>query len=406
MYEYLKIAWRNLWRSRRRTLITVASIFVGVLLCTMMAAMQEGMYTKMIDNAVRFYSGYIQVQDTAYWDHKSINNTFENKDELMQQITAAKGVSSVAPRLESFSLMSHGDKTKGGAFIGVHPLLENELTKLSKWVVRGEYLKDNDDGVLLAVNLAKYLNLDVGDTLVLMSQGYHGVSAAGLFPIRGILEFPSPTLNNFGAYAELNRAQDFFSANNRLTSLVLAVDDDDLVAKVQHEIKPDLHASLCVKNWEEMQPELVQMIDSDKMGGVIMKAILYILIGFGIFGTIIMMLSERRREMGVMVAVGMQKAKLSLLLFYETILIGIVGVIAGFIVSIPTIYLLMKNPIPLSEDLADAYEQFGMEPVVYFDASLPVFTDQVLIVFFITLIISVYPIVNVAKLKVWKALRS
>ncbi|MEA3444616.1 MAG: FtsX-like permease family protein, partial [Bacteroidota bacterium] len=176
--------------------------------------------------------------------------------------------------------------------------------------------------------------------------------------------------------------------------------------RVQREIKSKIDGAYNVMNWEELQPELVQMIESDRISGTIMKAILYILIGFGIFGTIIMMLSERRREMGVMIAIGMQKAKLAVILFYETILIGIVGVLFGFIVSMPTIYLLIKNPIPLSEDLAEAYEQFGMEPVIFFDASVPVFTDQVLIIFIITLIISIYPIVNVAKLKVSKALRS
>lgn len=404
--EYLKIAWRNLWRSKRRTLITVASIFLGVLLSTLMAAMQEGMYSKMIDNAVRFYSGYIQVQDTSYWDHKSINNTMEYSNQVYELVNETQGVKSLAPRLESFSLMSFGDKTKGGAFIGVHPEKENEISNLSHWVKRGEYLKPNDDGILLAVNLAKHLGVDLGDTLVMLSQGYHGASAAGLFPIRGILEFPSPMLNSFGAYADINHAQEFFTAPGRITSLVVVVDDYGNVTRVQREIKSKIDGAYNVMNWEELQPELVQMIESDRISGTIMKVILYILIGFGIFGTIIMMLSERRREMGVMIAIGMQKAKLAVILFYETILIGIVGVLFGFIVSMPTIYLLIKNPIPLSEDLAEAYEQFGMEPVIFFDASVPVFTDQVLIIFIITLIISIYPIVNVAKLKVSKALRS
>ncbi|MCF8371028.1 MAG: ABC transporter permease [Bacteroidales bacterium] len=406
MFEYLKIAWRNLWRSKRRTLITVASIFLGVILCTLMASMQEGVYAKMIDNAVRFYSGYIQLQDTAYWDHKSINNTMAWSDPLYNKVKETHGVKSVTPRLESFSLMSNGDKTKGGAFIGIDPEKENAISNLSHWVKKGEYLNSNDDGILLAVNLAKYLGVGLGDTVVMISQGYHGASAAGLFPVRGILEFPSPTMNSFGAYAEISHAQQFFTANNRITSLVIMVDEYDQVNHIQRNIKSQIGDAYTVMNWEELQPELVQMIESDRGGGVIMKAILYLLIGFGILSTIIMMLSERRREMGVMIAVGMQKAKLSLILFYETILIGILGVIAGFAISIPLIYILIQNPIPLSDKIAEAYIEFGLEPIIYFDASLPVFTDQVLIVFIITLIISIYPVLNVARLKLSKALRS
>ncbi len=406
MFEYLKIAWRNLWRSRRRTLITVASIFLGVILCTLMASMQEGVYAKMIENAVRFYSGYIQVQDTSYWDHKSINNTMSYSDSLYTVVKGAQGVKNVTPRLESFSLMSYGDKTKGGAFIGVQPEKENEVSNLSHWVKKGEYLKPNDDGILLAVNLAKYLGVDLGDTVVMLSQGYHGASAAGLFPVRGILEFPSPALNSFGAYAEISHAQQFFSAPNRLTSFVIMVDDYDKVNIIQDDIHSGIGTGYNVMNWEELQPELVQMIESDRGGGVIMKAILYLLIGFGILSTIIMMLSERRREMGVMIAVGMQKVRLGLILFYETILIGILGVIAGFAVSIPIIYMFIKKPIRLTGEVAEAYQEFGMEPILFFDNSLPVFTDQVLIVFIITVIISIYPILNVARLQLTKALRS
>jgi ABC-type antimicrobial peptide transport system permease subunit len=137
-----------------------------------------------------------------------------------------------------------------------------------------------------------------------------------------------------------------------------------------------------------------------------MKAILYIVIGFGIFGTIIMMVAERKRELGVMVAVGMQKFKLAVILFYETILIGIVGVISGFIASIPLILLLVQNPIELPPELGDAYIQYGFEPFMYFGTAPAVFMNQVLAIFIMTLIISLYPIFKVKNLKVTNALRA
>ncbi len=178
------------------------------------------------------------------------------------------------------------------------------------------------------------------------------------------------------------------------------------VPAVERKLKHIAASEYKVLNWRELNPEMVQFIESDKSSGVVMKAILYIVIGFGIFGTIIMMVAERKRELGVMIAVGMQKFKLSIILFYETILIGFVGVVSGFIASIPIILLLIDNPIKLPDDLAQAYLQYGFEPYLFFGTAPSVFVNQVITIFIITVIISLYPIFKVKNLKVSKALRA
>ena len=137
----LKMAWRNLWRNRRRTLITVASIFFGVLLSTFMTSMQEGTYSKMIDNVVRFYTGYIQVHHPGYWENKTIDYTFAPGDSLKQVLASDPQITSFVPRLESFTLMSYGNSTKGAALIGIDPEKEDKMTKLSNWIEEGAYLK-------------------------------------------------------------------------------------------------------------------------------------------------------------------------------------------------------------------------------------------------------------------------
>jgi ABC-type lipoprotein release transport system permease subunit len=130
------------------------------------------------------------------------------------------------------------------------------------------------------------------------------------------------------------------------------------------------------------------------------------LVGFGIFGTIIMMMAERRKEMGIMIAIGMQKSQLSKILFYETSLIGIIGVLAGFAISFPLILYLVYHPIPLSGETAKAYEQFGFEPAMYFSAKWFIFARQVLIIFIITMLVYIYPLVKTSKLKLTKALHA
>ncbi len=400
------MAWKNLWRNRRRTFITLASIFFGVLLSTFMTSMQEGVYSKMIDNVVSFYTGYIQVHHPEYWDDKTIENTFVPSSDVVNVLESDENVDGIVPRLESFALMSFGENTKGSALIGIDPERENSMTGLKNWIKEGEYLNNGDDGILLAVNLAENIGVKVGDTLVLISQGYHGMSAAGLFPVKGILKFPSPQLNNLGGYVDIKAAQRFFSAPDRLTSLVIMVKEYTGVNQTRQRLQLAVGDKLKLKTWEEIDPWTKNMIDADRAQGVVTKGILYLLVGFGIFGTIIMMVAERRKEMGIMVALGMQRYRLSKILFYETLLIGLLGVIIGFVGSVPLINYFVYNPIPIKGETAEIYEQFGFEPVMYFSNKLVVYLRQVLIIFIISIIVYIYPLVKVLRLRVVKALHA
>ncbi|HBH24959.1 MAG TPA: ABC transporter permease [Cytophagales bacterium] len=406
MQTNFKLAWRNLWRNKKRTLITLASIFFGVLIATVMSSMQEGSYTSMIQNIVKFYSGYIQIQHEDYWDNKTINNTFEPVDSIFETVESNELITNYAPRLESFALASSEALTRGSAVIGIDPEKENEITGLGKWVVEGEYLRADVDHVLVGSELAKYLELGVGDTLVLLSQGYHGVSAAGKYAISGLLRFPNPEMNKQSVYIPIRTAQQLYGAPNRLTSLALMVEDQYDLEKAIEGLRQKVGRPYVAMTWEEMHPELLQMVEADRAGAVVMKAILYILIGFGIFGTILMMVAERIREMGVMVAVGMQKTTLAMLLFIETILIGFMGVLAGFAGSVPVIAYYFNNPIKLTGDAAATMEEMGIEPYMYFSWMPSVFYNQVITIFVITAIIALYPIISALRLKVHMALHA
>jgi ABC-type lipoprotein release transport system permease subunit len=191
-----------------------------------------------------------------------------------------------------------------------------------------------------------------------------------------------------------------------ITSLVIMTDGYDAVAPALREVNAIAGDSLSVLTWQELNPEIVQFIESDKAGGVVMLFILYIVIGFGIFGTIIMMLAERRRELGVMVAVGMHRSKLATVLFMETMLIGLTGVVVGFAVSIPVILTLVGNPIELPGEVREAYLQYGFEPFLFFGTAPWIFVNQVVTVFAITTAVAFYPVVKIRKLVVAKALRA
>jgi ABC-type lipoprotein release transport system permease subunit len=404
MKTNIKLAWRNLWRNKRRTLITVASIFFGVLLSAYMTSMQEGSYGKMVEIVVKFYSGYMQVHHEDYWENKSINSSFDYDQALIDQLKKHPEIDFVVPRLESFGLASAGELTRGSAIFGIVPDVETQLTGIADKIVSGKYLQATDDGVVIGDGLAKYLKLGLSDTLVIITQGYHGVSAAGKFPIRGIIKHVSPELNKSIIYMELKTCQNFLGAENKLTSLVVNVADNEVMKRMLKTLKNEIQSPWSVMSWEEMQPEVVQQIESDRAGGVIMKAILYVVIAFGIFGTIMMMIAERRREFGVMISIGMQKRKLSVILFFETIFIGVLGILSGLAVSLPLLMFQSKNPIPLTGETAKLMEDFGFEPFMFFSVAPEVFWQQALSVFVLTMLIGIYPIIAARRIKEIKAL--
>lgn len=405
---YLKLAWRNIWRNKRRTLITAASIFFAVILAIATRSAQTGSYENMIRNVVSFFTGYVQIHKTGYWEEQTLDNGFINDEELEQVLSSDKNIVEFVPRLESFALASSGENTKGTMVVGITPEKEKLVTNLDEKIVEGNYLSGNDeDAVLIAEGLAKALELGLNDTLVLMGQGYHGVTAAGKFPIRGIIRFGSPELNAGLVYLPIQKAQWMYSAENMLTSIVLMVNNPSAVEKISKELSNSLDKEEYeVMNWKEMLPELVQMIESDSAGGVIMIFVLYMVIGFGIFGTLLMMVNERMHEFGILVAIGMKNIKLSFIVLLETIMISFIGVFAGMLGAIPIVAYFYNNPIRFTGEFAKMSEQYGMEAIMPFSADPANFTDQAWAVLVMALLLALYPFYSILRLKAMEALRS
>ena len=359
----------------------------------------------MIENSVKFYSGYLQIQDTAYWEEKTLDNSFEAKPELIQEIQKVKDVTLVSNRVESFALAANHLKSKPAMVMGIEPESENQITGISKKIKDGVFLKNGDKGAVLGKGLAEYLNLNVGDTLVMISQGYHGLSASGLFEIKGIMSHPIAEFDKRIIYLDIETAREFYSASGLSTSLVVMTDNHNRVNHIKHQIEKITGSNNRVMTWNEMQPEIEQLIESDRGSGLIMLGILYMVIAFGMFSVVLMMVKERSREFAVVNAVGMQKNKLSVVVFFETIFIGLIGCSIGLIISYIFCLYFFYNPIPLSGTMATATEQYGMEPYMFFSMKSSLFYSQMILVFFISVFISIFPIYNIYRLKITKAMR-
>jgi putative ABC transport system permease protein len=473
MKEDLKMAWRNLWRNKRRTIITSASVFFAVFFAVIMRSYQLGSYDRMILNFIESYSGYLQVQHVKYQDNPSIDYSFDYNDSLAVAISKINRVVSVSPHIESFALASSGLQTKGVAILAIDPEKErrfsNPENKLVKYRITDEsisrlklsgnipvvlldkvkeklgssysskerieldlgfstneinlylpeilkssevsngFLTNRDEGVLISDRLASYMKVTIGDTVILMGQGYHGASAAGLFPVRGIIKMPSPEIDNKLIIMTINAAQKFFDEEGKITSLSvnLTSKSNRIMSDVQEKINLLLtDKNTLAKTWEELNPVLVQQIQGDSQTGVATLGMLYFIIFFGIFGTVLMMIAERTREFGVLIAIGMQRRQLKRIVAIEMVLLGIQGLIGGLLASTPVILYFYYYPIVLKGDLGKMMEDYGWDAVMPTAWFGPYFYWQGLIVCIMVLLATVYPLRKIGKLREIEALRS
>lgn len=377
-----------------------------------MRSMQTGYYDYMIDSSVRTYTGHIQIQGKDYWEKRSFDESMILDDEMIDKVNQIDGVEMSVKRLETFSLISYGMVTRVIQVVGIDPEQENALTSLKDKIVKGEYLSNSSRGILLAEGLAELLKVDIGDSILIYGQGLYGVTAAELIPVQGLVRFTLPSQNKSFAYLSLPYAQWVYSAPDRLTSLSIMLDNRKKINSIQNEIKTFFKQNdknsgefYDIMTWEELSPELVQYIQIDNAQGIIMLGILYIVIAFGIFGTIMMMTAERVKEFGILISVGMKKWKLYLVTTLETMFISFIGVVAGAVVSLPLLIYFVNNPIPLTGDMADAIVAWGFDPILPFALYPGMFIAQVWTVLAIALVSGLYPLNFIRKIKPVEAMR-
>jgi ABC-type lipoprotein release transport system permease subunit len=471
MTEEFKIAWRNLWRNRRRTLLTAASVSFGVFFALIMRSIQLGSYDHMINNFIGSFTGYLQVQHVKYQDNPMVDNSFIYDDSLVDAISSLDNVVSVSPHLESFTLASGGTQTKGVAVIAIDPDREKYFSdpeaKLVKYRINDEsvrkiqegnlvpekvltrirknldrsysslsrlelelglddeektlflpeilkhvefangYLSGEDEGVLVSDRLSDFLRIGIGDSVILMGQGYHGVSAAGIFPVRGIIKIPAPDLDNRLIIMTIPAAQRFFDAEGRISSLVINLTDrsERTISSVRNRINTFLQdKNITTRTWYELNPVLYQQIKGDSQSSLLILGVLYFIIFFGIFGTVLMMVSERRKEFGVLVAIGMQKGKLRRVVAIEMMLLGIVGLLAGVLASLPPVIYFSHWPVILRGELGNMMETWGWDAVLATAGVGSYYYPQVVIVAIMILFSMVYPLRKIGKLKETEAL--
>ncbi|MEL0174919.1 MAG: ABC transporter permease [Cryomorphaceae bacterium] len=402
----LKLAWRNIWRNKGRSVITIAAVMFCVIFAVVLRSFQVGVWENMIHEIVGNNFGYLQIHEDGFWADQSLDRTMDLGAVNSEELLAVNGVDRLIPRMESFSLLYHGSNTKGSLVMGIDPAVELPGLQLDDILLEGRSFSRDDSVIVVSEGLAKYFNVGLGDTLLFMGQGYHGATAYGAFPIGGIARMTNPELNKQLVLMPLQKAQYMYNCTDRATTLVVAVDKDSNYEAVGAALKGSGAEGLEVLEWKELFPEIIQTIEVDMAGGRIFVTILYFIISFVLLGTVIMMVAERQREFGILVSIGMKKTKLAFVTLLENIMLIMGGAIVGMAVVKPVQFYFKYNPIDLSGQMKEAIEQYNFEPKLYTTTSFIINLNHGTIIFIIGVLVSLYAVVKIMKLNPIESMRS
>lgn len=353
----LRLAWRNLWRYKRRTWLTVGAMIFSNSLLVFSISLQFGSYDMMINNTLQAFSGHIQVQREHYLDDPKMRYVLPDITAMAGHLRSSLDSNEIAARAAGFALVSSNDRSYGLQILGVEPGFEPFVSTIPGLVKQGRYLDKNSfEEIVIGSVLARNLKVKLGDEVTFLGSGRDDSFAAGVARVVGIFETGSPDLDRSMAQVSLAYFQDAFAMDGSGHSIALRAASIDDVPMLQKRVETllDGQDKLVVLDWEALQPGLKQAIQADMTSAWFMYGVLIVLVAFSVLNTQLMSVLERTREFGTMMALGLKPSTLARLVMTETFMMASLGLALGvFIGYLITAYLSVNGfSYPGMEEMA------------------------------------------------------
>ena len=366
----LSLAWRNLWRQPRRTVLTLAAIVVAGAITVFMLSLQVGMYVAMIVNTLEVFQGEAQVQAAGYRDNPQMERTITDLSTVLDRLRKVEGITTLTPRANGFAVLSAGDESFGAAVVGVDPSTEPELSTIPQRLSRGRYLQGSESAeIVLGAGLARNLKAAVGDSVTLMGMGRDGSVAVDALSVVGIFESGSPEMDRELSEMPLGRFQDTFGMPNEAHTIVFETGALRNVAATVDRTRLALaDTDLVVLDWDQITPGLRQAITLDASTAGLIYMTLLVVVVFTVINTLLMALLERTREFGILLSIGVRPSLLGKIVWVETALLAFLGVGGGVLVGLPLTLYFAVNGLSFGESSA-VLEQWGLPGAIFPEVS-------------------------------------
>ena len=390
------MAWRNLWRQRRRTLLTLSSIVFGAFLAVLFTALQDRSFADMIDTAARLGSGHVSIQHPEYLDRPSIVRTVKNTDELRELARQEPLVETVVERIVGQTSLATARDSFGAMFIAYDPANETDETMaLAEGLVEGEmYVSADDDGIILGQRLAENLGVTLGKKVVYTTTNVDGDIVSGMGRLRGVIRTGAPSLDAGLCLLPINRVRQVLGYQEKeATHVAVFIGDSRASGEVAERLRARMPEGASALAWDEANAELAGFIAMKVGGARFMEIVIAILVAAGIFNTLFVSVMERLREFGIMLAVGFTPGQLFGMIMCESLWLALVGLLGAAVVTAGPYFYLVEHGVDLTNMMGSTTEVAG----VGFDPILRVgiFPENVVLiasaVVLATLLAGIYP---------------
>lgn len=400
----VKIAWRNIWRNRNRSLVLILSIVMGIWAGAFIMAFYWGMSKSQVEDSIHQNLSHLQIH------HPEFKNDYDPSLEIAEAATLKEKlendtrVAAVSNRAIGVAMASSANKSSGVTIFGIDPVSEEAVTGLKEKIIEGAYFETGKHNQVVVGNkLAEELKIGIRNKIICTFQDMDGDITSVAARVVGIYKTRNARLEEGYMYMLHDDLAGLQGKDALVHEIAILLNDEEQVLAVQDMLMTD-YPNLQVESWMDLSPELRMMVESFNQYMYIIIGIILLALLFGIINTMLMSILERVKELGVLMSIGLNKTRVFLMIMLETMFIALIGGPVGLLLAWSTVQLTNKSGISLAA-FSEGLEQFGYNPMVYPELGLSAYLNILLMVLIAALIAAIFPAMRALRLKPVEAIR-
>ncbi len=399
------LAWRNIWRNKRRSLIIISAISVGLLCGLFASAIMFGMGESLVSSTIDRDLGHIQIHSLQFEDEKLLTDTIPDPQKIVNEIKGQKNIKGITSRIVIEGMGSSATTSNGIKIVGINPEQEKSVTNIYKQIVEGDYFESaRRNQIIVGKKLAENLGIKERSKIVLSFQGFDGSITYGAFRVTGIYQTESTAFDRMNVFVRESDILSLLSSQPISHEIAIRMNSEQSADTLYSVLKSEF-PSLSVKSWKDLAPELKLMDEMiDTQLNIFLGIILFALL-FGITNTMLMSVMERVREFGVLMAIGMKRRRVFSMIMIETISLSLVGAVIGMLCASILIAYFGSTGIDLST-FSQGFTAWNLSPVLQPRLPGTFYVSITIMIIVIAILSAVYPAIKAIKLKPATAIRT
>lgn len=400
----LKLAWRNVWRHKLRSMTIVASVVIGIVAGSFQISFYKSIADQRVRTAIEQEISHIQIHHPSFRKDLDIKYAIPEGGSVAEELRSVRGVKSVSGRIVVSGMIATPSGSSGVRINGITPADELNTTTLWKKITQGSYeALDSGSGIMISEKLAAKMKVRLRSKVVLSFQDKAGNIVSGAFRITALYRTANGPFDDINVYSSFKAINSLCGETGLVNEIALFLTSNEQLDDIARSIS-EKYPALSVERWMDVSPEVGLVVGSVDQYNNIIVVIIMMAISFGVVNIMLMAVLERTREIGMLMAVGMNKSRLFIMILFETLLLALTGCIPGLVISHIIISYFSVHGIDLSFAQA-AYSSFGYESVTYPETDLSSFLRITIIVIITAVLSSLFPARKALKLKPAESIR-